>query len=76
MKTKHPSDRSHSDRVIQAVEAGDAAKKTFVEASWARSTKLHNLSPDDLTRTDQFEDCEVQQRRDEEQANERHPVLL
>lgn len=54
----------HVSRVLTAVDDARMAATSAVAASWARSVRLHRLSPEAGARTRQCEDTELGQRRE------------
>lgn len=60
----NPQQIRHVDRVISTVEADAEAARSLVAASWARSFRLHGLSPDDAGADRRCEEAELAQRRD------------
>lgn len=54
----------HADRVLQAVSSRQAAAQSAIAASWARSFHLHNLHPDGVRETQQFDTSALTERCD------------
>lgn len=60
----HSDKNQHAERVLQTISSGNAAARSMVAASWARSVKLHGLAPDLSLNVQRWSEVDLAERRE------------